>query len=423
MNKRILGLLAALIFALPSLVLANGFNLNGLGSRAQGMGGAYTSIANDFSAVFWNPAGAAGFRQTTFGFCATDLIPRATFRQWPLTLEVPEIDAKTPASHYLNFLGAYYRPVGPRVVIGLGISTPSGFGTTWNGEDLAGNYEGTVFSWSSRYRLFAISPLISVGLTRWLSVGATFNFQYGTLDLMKPELMGFDATWVDLQYEEKTSGWGFGATFGVLAKPLEKLAIGLTVRTPSSVSYKGTARMSELPLYGLHETSELRHKITWPLWIGGGVSFKPFEGLLLSADVQWTQWSEVRQTKTYLDQAWVLHMPVSIDGDYTFGLPYFYGEDTTQLRFGAEYAINASTSLRAGYYSDPSPRQSLTQILFPSHDFSAFTVGIGKTIGDLQLDFGLEYLAGKGRSNDSGFVATSYGMSIVVPTASISYKF
>jgi long-chain fatty acid transport protein len=422
-NKRILGLLAALIFALPSLVLANGLNLNGLGTRAQAMGGAFIGIADDFSAVFWNPAGAAGFRQEMFGFSATDLMPRATFRQWPLTLEVPVIDAKTPASHYLSFLGAYYRPVGPKVVIGLGIGTPSGFGTTWNGEDLAGSSEGTIFSWSSRYRLFAISPLIAVNLTRWLSVGAAVNIQYGTLDLKNPEIMGFDAGFVDLQYEENSAGWGFGATFGVLAKPLKRLAIGLAVRTPSSVSYKGTARMPELPLYGLHETSELRHKITWPLWIGGGVSFKPFEGLLLSADVQWTQWSEVRRTSTYLDQAWLLHMAGSIDGYYTFGLPYLSGEDTTQLRFGVEYALNATTALRAGYYSDPSPRQFATHILFPSHDFNAFTIGIGKAIGGLQLDLGLEYLAGKERLNDAGVVASSRGMNIVVPSVSVQYKF
>ena len=81
---------AAVAFVLPALASANGLNLNGLGTRAQGMGGAFVSVADDFSAVFWNPAGAAGFRKELFGFRATDLMPRATFRQWPLTLEVPE---------------------------------------------------------------------------------------------------------------------------------------------------------------------------------------------------------------------------------------------------------------------------------------------------------------------------------------------
>lgn len=36
---------------------ANGLNLNGLGSKAISMGGAFIGQADDYSAVFWNPAG------------------------------------------------------------------------------------------------------------------------------------------------------------------------------------------------------------------------------------------------------------------------------------------------------------------------------------------------------------------------------
>ena len=83
--------------------------------------------------------------------------------------------------------------------------------------------------------------------------------------------------------------------------------------------------------------------MTWPLWIGGGVSFRPFEGLLLSADVQWTRWSDpvdavVRGPPNHdlpgsgLD---ALHARV-LDEVYYFGLPDIHGKDTTQLRFGVE---------------------------------------------------------------------------------------
>ncbi len=80
MSKRTPITILAAILALTSLASANGLNLNGLGTRSQAMGGAFVGIADDFSAVFWNPAGAANFRQTTFGAYAVDLIPRATYR-------------------------------------------------------------------------------------------------------------------------------------------------------------------------------------------------------------------------------------------------------------------------------------------------------------------------------------------------------
>ena len=41
-------------------------NQSGFGTRALGMGGAFVSIANDYSAVFWNPAGLVQIRRKEF---------------------------------------------------------------------------------------------------------------------------------------------------------------------------------------------------------------------------------------------------------------------------------------------------------------------------------------------------------------------
>jgi long-subunit fatty acid transport protein len=40
----------------------------GVGARALGMGGAYTGVANDYSALFWNPAGLAQLEHAEFSF-------------------------------------------------------------------------------------------------------------------------------------------------------------------------------------------------------------------------------------------------------------------------------------------------------------------------------------------------------------------
>ncbi|KPL06093.1 hypothetical protein AMJ86_09935 [bacterium SM23_57] len=44
----------------------------GVGARAQGMAGAFTAIANDASAIYWNPAGVAKVQQNEILFSYTD---------------------------------------------------------------------------------------------------------------------------------------------------------------------------------------------------------------------------------------------------------------------------------------------------------------------------------------------------------------
>ena len=428
MSKKILLTALAVVFVLPSLAPANGLNLNGLGSRAQAMGGAFVGIANDFSAVFWNPAGAAGFRKDMFGFYTVDLIPVGAYRVPSLIPESPyRVDAKTKTSHYLGGLAAYYKPISSKVVVGLGIGTPSGLGTMWDGADFSELTDGTVYDWSSKVGVISISPLVAVKLGDAISVGATFNLNYGMFSLKMPGgNADLDEGTVELgQYEENMNGWGLGATFGVLVTPSEKFGIGLTVRTPSTVSFNGTANMPTLPVYEVPGSSDLKRKITWPLWIAGGVSFRPVPRLLLSADVHWTQWSKLdRITTDYLDSAWQTLVEMS-----GLDVRVLAWKDATQLRFGAEYTLNASTALRAGYYHDPAPGPVTTlNVLLPSHTFNAVSIGIGKTISDLQLDFGLEYLMGNTRTwMDTSLppvgMPGTYGMKIVVPTVSVNYKF
>jgi long-chain fatty acid transport protein len=396
------------------------------------MGGAYVSLANDFSAVFWNPAGAAGFKQKTFGFFANDLIPTNTYLFDSAIPEIPDIDAKTKTSHYVGILAGFYVPVSSKVVLGLGISTPSVYGTKWTGDDFTGLAGGASYSWMSKVAVLSLSPMVAVKLGEAVSLGAAINFNHGIFNLKKPagtssyppQIDGEVAAGLaDLgQYEETMGGWSFGATVGLLVKPIEDLSIGLTLRTPSTMSFNGSALLSYMSLYDLPDTSDLVRDMPWPLWIAGGVSFRPFERLLLSADIHWTQWSKLdRLTTDYLDPVWA--DLAEVDGRDVLVLDW---KDTTQVRFGAEYTLDPTTALRAGYYHDPAPGpESTLNVLLPTHTFEAFSIGIGKTIGDLQLDFGLEYMAGDTRtaSDTPDSMPGTYGAKIVVPTISITYKF
>ena len=95
-----------LLLVCGSLALGNGLNLNSLGSRALSMGGAFVGLADDFSAIFWNPAGAAAIRARCLGFYGNrHHRPRALLKPAPAAPGLdfgPPVDARTKTSHYLG---------------------------------------------------------------------------------------------------------------------------------------------------------------------------------------------------------------------------------------------------------------------------------------------------------------------------------
>jgi long-chain fatty acid transport protein len=101
-----------------SAALANGFNLDGVGSKAIGMGGAFIGLADDPSAVFWNPAGLTQTsRPTLYGF-EMNLIPTGKY-QWTYAPLGVSIDAKTKSKVYPVGALGYVQPIGKKWVVGV----------------------------------------------------------------------------------------------------------------------------------------------------------------------------------------------------------------------------------------------------------------------------------------------------------------
>src|SRR5512136_3110003 len=117
-----------------SLASANGFNLNGVGSKAIGMGGAFIGLADDPSAVFWNPAGLTQTsRPTVYGF-EMNLIPTGTYK-WSYAALGVNIDAKTKSKVYPVGAVGYLQPLGRKWVVGVAGYVPAGTCATWKGAD------------------------------------------------------------------------------------------------------------------------------------------------------------------------------------------------------------------------------------------------------------------------------------------------
>jgi long-chain fatty acid transport protein len=438
-TQRIVVHLLVSLLALSPLAMANGLNLNSLGSRALSMGGAFVGLADDYSAIFWNPAGMAQFNKRYLGFYGTDVIPSGSY-----LLQVPTpagllnlVDAKTQSKHYLSGLLAYYQPVTDDLVAGIGIYVPSGLGAAWNGDDFFNFSNGTAYQWESKIGAVTFSPGVSYKINEMISVGAALNINYGMFSLKRwagtteiPEPPSeFDLG----QYEMNLNGWGFGATFGVLVKINDMLSAGATLRTPNRVKLSGDASLSNIELLGFQSSSDaetVSPHLTFPLWIAGGVAFRPLSRLIVTGDLQWTQWSTLDQVELkFIDPYWSLFMTAS--GENVMHLEW---KDALQVRFGAEYMIKENLDLRAGYYYDPSPAPDRTMnVLLPNFTFNAFTLGLGYSLNGLVIDFGFEFLAGKKRDVDyakwlldpayANAQPGVYDMNLAVPNISVSYKF
>ena len=76
--KRVVVASMALLLVLSAVVLADGIGAfsafkNGIGARALAMGGAFVAVADDATAVCWNPAGLAQLADTRLAGMSTDL--------------------------------------------------------------------------------------------------------------------------------------------------------------------------------------------------------------------------------------------------------------------------------------------------------------------------------------------------------------
>ena len=103
-----------LIILLPVVLFANGLNLNGVGTKAIGMGGAFIGLANDYSAVYWNPAGLTQLDGMSISIFVTDVIPTTTYK-----FDMMQIDATSVRNHYISGALAFFFDLNEKMKIGV----------------------------------------------------------------------------------------------------------------------------------------------------------------------------------------------------------------------------------------------------------------------------------------------------------------
>jgi long-chain fatty acid transport protein len=371
----------ALIIAISSTTFANGLSLNSVGARALGMGGAFVGVANDATALYWNPAGLAGQQSSILVF-GTDIIPMATYK-----MDLAGIDAKTNTNHYISPNAFFNYNMGD-LSVGLGVYVPAGLGAEWNATDF-GYPEG--YDFLSKIGVVNISPAVAYQVTDQFSVGLAVNVYYAMFDLSQPIMTSATTA---VQFEETSTGLGYGATLGLKYELNDMFTFGATFRTKTNVTMSGTAKNPAFAFYSAPTESEFDRDVAWPTWIAGGVAIRPNDKLTIAVDGQLSMWSENQELKAvYTDAKWEGIM--SGNGGDTFELSW---KDALQIRLGLEYVVSDDVVIRGGYYYDPAPAPDETvNVLFPSSTNNVVTGGLSYKMGQMCFTGAAEYLLGAER--------------------------
>jgi len=359
-----LGLVCIMLLAWVPAAQAGGYQIPEMGTKAMGMGNAFTAVADDASALWYNPAGLAFSKHTQIMLGGTTVLPNTTYTSNAGVNTSPK-DATVFAPNV--YVSSIQEDTG--IAWGLGINAPFGLKVDWPttapfaSNALFGKLEALVFNPNVAFR---VSDKISV------AVGADYAW------LRK---VNFDK--LALKQDFHGDGWGYNV--GLLYKS-DVFNIGLTYRSKIKIDANG---FSNLPTLGPSSLNTVQ--VTMPDMFSGGIAFFPVEGVTVSINVDWVNWKKFQKLQfNYSSPTFPLAPSATEQENW---------KATTAFRVGLEWAYSDNMRARFGYTYDPTPvKDANFTPLLPSNDINSFSVGYGYDINKhLTLDLAYMYVKFKNR--------------------------
>ena len=376
----LLGIISVFISA---NTFAGGFQLNEQGARAMAMAGAFTGLANDPSAIYFNPAGITQLRGTNFLAGVTLIMPLATYTAPGNSQTEYEQKSQTftPVNFYLT------HQITDELSVGLSFNNQYGLGTKWD-PTWPGRYLAVNTDVKSYFGTAVVAYKVLDNLS--ISAGAVFAQANVTIEKESPYPAPLPG---DFMISLKGDGTAFGFTGGVLFKPLDNLSIGACYRSEMSFDLSGTATSTPSgfthPL--LHQFlpfpyGDISAPLTTPQNATLGLAFQANDNVTLTADFQYIGWSSYDKLEVTF-------------ANYDFDFNPANGQQNVQsavrdykntfiARVGMEYKISDAFSFRAGLLYDRNPvKDEFVEPTLPDADRIGLNIGYGTKIGD---NFGLD---------------------------------
>jgi long-subunit fatty acid transport protein len=407
MSYRLLLLLAALMMLTTAVLGQNQWNITGAGARAEGMGGAFIGLADDATAIAWNPAGLGQLERTEFSAVGRWLQENYNWEYKPTT-GTSSTSQENPAHFAYNFASIAFPLHAGRVTIVPAVAYQTQLDFYYKYNDLTTSEENTGGG-------NAITPGIGIKLHPMFYIGGAVNIWIGDYDLKSTETYSPRSS-SGSTTNGSVSGLNFNAGFIVdfegMKKPIP-IKIGATIRTPFDLKLEGDYEYLQNNV--ATTKGKFSNTVQMPLMFGVGASARIVENLTLSFDFETRRYGD---SKLYYTTDGKAIDTVNMSDSKS---------DLNQIRVGAEYLIVTSSvviPVRAGFRTEPTMMANWDGINSKYTDQvsgTGFTVGTGLISKAFALDVTYSRATAQRTGTYTGGKATEDFTFQVVSTSLIIY--
>lgn len=354
---RLARLACVVLAAWPVVVRADVFNLYGFGPRAAAMGGAMTAEANDFTAVFYNPALLVERKDVNFGaaFQFYRMVPKVESKDLAKDLDCTKCQPPDTVGTSVGLLFPLGGKVKNHLALGLGVYLPTSVLLRLNAPNAKQPYWYRFHGNPERLQLHLGA---GIKIFDWLKVGLGVE--------VLANLIGDDANvGVDLFSKQVKTGdinakleTRVAPVVSLHVSPIKRIRIGATYRGEMELDYKIPAKVD---LEGIGTLGFIISGVAHytPHTVAFGASFDVLENFTVAIDGEWQMWS--RAPSPYAGITIDLSGPTLEALGLDKALDVASGNhppgftDTLGARLGAEYRISERFAARLGGFVRPTP--------------------------------------------------------------------
>jgi len=361
-------LVAAAMLALAAgPVMAGAFRIPEAGAKAMAFGNAFVGMADDPSAVQFNPA---GMTQLEGNQILTGVTSVTTSNSYASTSGVKSDAEKgsflPPHFFYTNHLedlgdGNWW--------LGLGVVAPFGLGTEWKVSTFG------YYATKTELELVKINPAMAYKLNDQLSLAFGLDY-YKALSLIYANNAdvpyGTTGARVVTEQELSGDGDGYGYNFAAHYKGSDQLKVGFAYRSGTDLDAEGDIT------FGGTKAGSGSATLKLPATAALGFNYAPAPKWDINLDLDWTGWSSYDEL---VIDAVIMGSPEQI----VFPKDY---DDTIAYRVGGQYQYSDKWAFRAGILMEETPLPEETyDPRLPDGDRTGYSIGAGYEDGPWSVDF------------------------------------